>query len=441
VVSFLDELGELDNTVVIVMSDNGASAEGGPHGSFNELYFFNGIREDLDENLRRIDDLGGPDAYNHYPWGWAWAGNSPFKRWKRETHEGGVADPLVIHWPARLGRPGATRGQYVHAVDLVPTLLEEIGIAPPAEIAGVAQTPFDGVSFAHTLRDGDEPSRHRTQYYEMFGSRALYHDGWKAVVFHPLPLAAYDGSDPFRSFDEDEWELYHLADDFSESADVAVKYPDKLDELIALWWEEAERNQVLPLTNQPGRHADRRYRRERYEYLAGIGSLPETVAPNLRNRAWQITAKIDNRGGDAAGVIVSQGSAAGGYALYVDGGRLHYVHNLVGTTHTTVSAAEDLPAAEVEVRCAFRPDGTHRGDITLQYGAREVAAGHVPATTPITFGVAGFSVGQQRGSSVSPAYRSPFRFTAGALRAVVVEAEGSPWRDPVAEVDAQVAMQ
>src|SRR6185295_14840017 len=151
-VAFLESLGELDNTLLFVMSDNGASAEGGPKGSFNEMFFFNFMPESLEENLRRIDDLGTPRANNHYPWGWAWAGNTPLKRFKRDTHEGGVCDPLIVHWPARLGRPGETRQQYVHAIDVAPTLLELIGIAAPREIAGVPQTPFDGTSFARTLR-------------------------------------------------------------------------------------------------------------------------------------------------------------------------------------------------------------------------------------------------------------------------------------------------
>lgn len=168
---FVDELGELDDTVVLVMSDNGASAEGGPRGSFNELFFFNFEPESLEENLARIDQLGGPEAYNHYPWGWAWAGNTPLKRWKRETHEGGVCDPLIAHWPRKLGRPGETRRQYVHAIDVMPTLLELIGIDPPPEINGFRQRPVEGVSFTHTLWDGDVPSRHTTQYYEMLGSR------------------------------------------------------------------------------------------------------------------------------------------------------------------------------------------------------------------------------------------------------------------------------
>ena len=186
VLDFIAELGELDNTIVLVMSDNGASAEGGAKGSFNEQYFFNFVPESLEENLQRIDDLGTPRANNHYPWGWAWAGNTPLKRFKRDTHEGGVADPLIVHWPAGLGTDGDTRHQYVHAIDVMPTLLDLIGIEPPAVIAGVEQTPDRRRELrAVAVGDATRRSAHVTQYYEMLGSRALYHDGWKAVVFHP----------------------------------------------------------------------------------------------------------------------------------------------------------------------------------------------------------------------------------------------------------------
>ena len=441
VISFLEEIGELDNTVVVVMSDNGASAEGGPRGSFNEMYFFNGVPESLDENLQRIDDLGTPKAHNHYPWGWGWAGNTPLKRWKRETHEGGVADPLIVHWPTRFERPGVTRDQYVHAIDLMPTLLDVVGIDAPPEVGGVTQRPLHGVSFAYTFDDDAAASRHVTQYYEMLGSRAMYHDGWKAVVFHPMPIAAYDGSDPHRPFDEDEWELYRVADDFSETADLAAKEPQKLEELIELWWQEAERNHVLPLTNQPGRHGDRRYRRERYEFAAGVGVIPEAVAPNLRNRGWRIIAEIDPGAHAVEGVIACHGSAAAGYALYVQDGRLHYVNNFVGTTLTTVSATVGVPPGTTRLRCEFVPTGPFAGDVKLFYGDEQVAEGHVPRTTPITYGMAGFSVGYQRGSAVTPAYEPPFTFTEHALRRVIVEPEGAPWRNPSAEERAAVAMQ
>ncbi len=441
VLDAVDAIGELDNTIVVVMSDNGASAEGGPRGSFNELFFFNGVPEVLDENLRRIDDLGGPHAHNHYPWGWAWAGNAPFKKWKRETHEGGVADPLIVHWPAGAGRLGQTRHQYVHAIDLAPTLLELIGIEPPDEIAGVVQHPFDGVSFAHTLADADAASTRTTQYYEMLGSRGIYHDGWKAVVFHPLPMAAYDGSDPFRPFDEDVWELYHVAEDASETMDMASTHQDKLAELIELWWAEAERNQVLPLNNLPGRHGDRRHRRERYEYQPGIGSLPEAVAPNLRNRAWTITAELNNPDGSGSGVIACQGSAAGGYALYIKDRRLHFVYNFVGLTVTTVSADADLPLGPVTVGCTFTPTARFAGDIELAYDGAPLGHGHLDRTIPVTYGVAGFSVGHQRGAAITPAYRPPFAFREGVLRRVVVETAGRAWRDPSAEQRAGLAIQ
>lgn len=437
VVNFIEQLGELENTIVVVMSDNGASAEGGPKGSFNELYFFNFEPEDLAENLARIDDLGGPRAYNHYPWGWAWAGNTPLKRWKRETHEGGVCDPLIVHWPARLGRPGETRHQYVHAVDLLPTLLDVIGIEPPEEIAGARQSPIEGVSFAETLTDGAVRSRHITQYYEMLGSRALYHDGWKAVVFRPLALVRYTPEDdPDRSFEDDDWELYHVAEDFSEIRDLAAERPEKLAELVELWWSEAERYQALPVTNKVTVGADRRYRRNRYEFLPGIGAIPQIVAPNLSDREWVIRAELlvpaesDGAEAGASGTIVAHGSHAGGYIAYVDGGRLHFHYNHLGSTLTTIAAEVALPPGPVEARVAFTPTGAFAGDVELYYGDVPVGAGHVPRTALVTLGMQGFTVGYQRGSAISPRYEGRRPFTAGALVKVVVEAGPRRGRAP-----------
>ena len=441
VLEFIDELGETDNTIVIIMSDNGASAEGGPRGSFNENYFFNGEPESLEENLKRIDDLGTPRAHNHYAWGWAWAGNTPLKRWKRETHEGGVADPLIVHWPRGITRTGETRHQYVHAIDLLPTLLDVIGIDPPESIAGVAQQPFDGVSFAHTFADGAAASRHTTQYYEMMGCRAIYHEGWKAVCFHPLMMMPYDGSDPRRPFDEDEWELYHVAEDFAEATDLAQKEPDRLADLIELWWQEAERNLALPLTNMPGRHGDYRYRRDHYEYYAGISSLPDTVAPNLRNRSWQVTAEIDNTGGEVQGVIANHGSAAGGYALYVKDDRLCFAYNFLGATITTVRSEVDLPRSRTTVRCAFRSTQPFQGELELFYGELPVGSGAIPRTVPVSFGISGFEVGYQRGPSTTPDYEAPFPFTAGTLGKVVFDVEGRTPQDGAAQARVGMAIQ
>ncbi|MEY2457337.1 MAG: hypothetical protein QOK06_2431 [Acidimicrobiaceae bacterium] len=443
VVDFIDSLGELDNTIVLIMSDNGSSAEGGPQGSFNEMYFFNFMPESLEENLRRIDDLGTPRAYNHYPWGWAWAGNTPLKRWKRETHEGGVTDPLIVSWPARLGSPGETRHQYVHAIDVLPTLLEVIGIVGPTEINGVAQSPVEGVSFAPTLADADAPSAHITQYYEMFGSRALYHDGWKAVAFHPLPSVNYgDGRDPFASFDLDQWELYHVAEDLSETIDLATERPEKLREMVARWWEDAERFNVLPLNNQPGRHGDRRYRHDRYVYHPGIGSLPETVAPNLRNRGFHIVAELEvPADGGVQGVIVCHGGPAGGYAFYAKDNRIHFVHNLLGAELTTVSATVSLPPGPVNARAVFTPTGRFKGDIALYYDDVPVGEGNLARTTPISYGVEGFTVGYQRGAAVTPAYDAPFAIDHSVLHRVVIDGIGPPHRDQVAEERVAMAQQ
>ena len=441
VLDAVEAMGELDNTIVLVMSDNGASAEGGPRGSFNENYFFNLEPESLEENLRRIDELGGPHAHNHYPWGWAWAGNTPLKRWKRETHEGGVTDPLIVWWPRGLGRPGEVRHQYVHAIDVMPTLLDLIGIEPPAEIAGVEQGPLDGASFRSTLADPAAPAPRTTQYYEMLGCRAIYHEGWKAVTFHPMLGFAYDGSNPRLPFDEDPWELYHVAEDFSETTDLAASEPDRLRELVALWWSEAERNQVLPLTNQPGRHADRRYRRDRYEYQAGIGVLPAAVAPNLRNRGFRIVADLEIPDGGAEGVIVTHGGGAGGYALYLQGGRLHWTYNRLGAAITTISSDEELPSGRVEVELTFTPTGWFQGDVVLAREAQPIGKGHVPATTPVTYGLVGFTVGYQRGTPVAPTYEPPFALPKDVLRRLVVEPDGQEYRDPPTEERAALAMQ
>jgi arylsulfatase A-like enzyme len=441
VIDHLDHLGELDNTIVVVMSDNGASAEGGPQGSFNEMFFFNLEPERLEENLARIDELGGPTLHNHYPWGWAWAGNTPLRRWKRETHEGGVTDPLIVHWPAGLRERGATRHQYVHAIDLLPTLLDVIGIAAPDAIDGVEQTPIEGTSFAHTLTDGDAPSRHITQYYEMLGSRAIYHDGWKAVVFHPPMFLAYDGSDASLPFDDDQWELFHVATDFSESVDLAEKEPDRLRELVELWWSEAERHNVLPLNNRPGVGADRRHHRDVYVFHHGAAGLPEVVAPNLRNRPWRITADLVVPDTGPAGVIVSHGGTGGGYLLYLLDGRLHYTYNMLGFQVTTIASDVPVPSGPVSVRAEFTPTANHAGDLELFHGAEPVGRGHIERTMPITYGMTTFDVGRQRGAPVVPHLGGRFELTPGVLQEVRVEAFGPAASFPIAEERAGLAIQ
>jgi arylsulfatase len=422
IADFLDAEGELDNTIFIVMSDNGASAEGGARGSFNEQYFFNFVPESTEENLARIDDLGSPRAFNHYPWGWAWAGNTPLKRFKRDTHEGGVADPLIVHWPARLGRPGETRHQYVHAIDLMPTLLDVIGIEAPVTIKGVEQSPIEGTSFAASLTDGAAPEHHLTQYYEMLGSRALYHDGWKSVVYHPGIFTVYDGTDVTKPFDDDVWELYNVAVDFSEVHDLAASEPEKLEEMKQLWWSEAEKYQVLPLNNQPVAGHDNRYRRQRYVFHTGIGSMSEDVAPGTKNRPHTIQAELHvPADGPVDGVIVAHGSVQGGYCLYIKDRRLHYAYNFVGTTITTVSASVELPAGQSVAMMHSTPNGMGGADIDLRYGDVPVGDGTVPRSTPVTYGMAPFAVGYLPQAPITPALSGRSEIPDGVVTRVVFD--------------------
>ncbi|MEY2472392.1 MAG: hypothetical protein QOK28_1721 [Actinomycetota bacterium] len=416
IVDFVESTGELDNTIFIVMSDNGASAEGGARGSFNESYFFNFVPESMDENLARIDLLGGPNAFNHYPWGWAWAGNTPLKRFKRDTHEGGVADPLIVHWPARLGRTGETRHQYVHAIDVMPTLLEWLDIAAPATINGIDQSPIEGTSFA-----GSES--HVTQYYEMLGSRALYHDGWKAVVYHPGVFTVYDGTDVTKPFDEDVWELYHVAVDFAEVHDCAASEPEKLEEMKALWWTEAEKYQVLPLNNQPVVGHDRRFRRHQYVFYPGIGPMSEDVAPNLKGRAHTIQVELDVPASpdDVDGIVVAHGSLSGGYALYLKDRRLHYAYNFVGTETTTVSASVELPPGKSVAVMTSAPNGFGGADVALRYGDVPVGEGTVPRTTPVTYGMSPFCVGYQGQAPITPALTGRAPVSPDVVTRVVID--------------------
>ena len=252
---FLTTLGALENTLIMVISDNGASAEGGPGGTTNEAQFFNNAQEPLEESLALIDEIGGPKHFNHYPWGWTNAGNTPFRRWKRETYRGGACDPFIVSWPKRIKSKGEVRSQYAHIIDMVPTVLDLLGIEPPAAIRGVTQSPLHGVSFAHALDDPEAETRHHTQYFEMLGHRAIYHDGWRAVCPWPGPSFAEAGTgfgnpisaEKLTELDATGWELYHVADDFAETKDLAAENRDKLIAMIATWYVEAGKYDVMPV--------------------------------------------------------------------------------------------------------------------------------------------------------------------------------------------------
>jgi len=440
VLDFLAETGDLDNTLVMVLSDNGASSEGGPTGSVNDARPWNLASRDVEEAITRIDDLGGPYLHNNYPWGWTVAGNTPFRRWKREVHEGGVADPLIVSWPAGITSPGEVRHQYVHAIDLLPTVLDAVGIDAPAEIGGVTQSSIDGVSFAATFTDAEAPAGRETQYYEMLGCRAIYHRGWKAVVYKAL----VDASVPFG---DDPWELYDLRADPTECHDLAAERPDVLRDLVERWWIEAARNDVLPLDNAPfdrifGEDRPGHAPRPRYTYYPYGGPVTEEAAVNVRNRSHTITAEVSVPDGGAEGILLVQGSVLGGYALFVRDHRLHYVHNFVGLEVHRVSSSVDVPEGDHALAFRFTKTGEHAGTGTLLIDGEPVGATAIPRFTPTRFSITGEGLccGFDAGMPVVDEYRPPFRFT-GILHRVVVDVSGEPYVDPRAEAELSVRAQ
>ncbi len=451
VLDFLERTGDLENTIVVAISDNGASAEGGEHGSLNEAMFFNRVPETVEENLARIDDLGGPHAFNHYPFGWTWAGNTPFQRWKREVHEGGVADPCIVSWPRGIAARGEVRGQYLHAVDVTPTVLELIGVTPPAAIKGVTQSPIHGVSFAHTLDDADTASKHDTQYYEMLGNRAIYHRGWKAATYHGTEGMIYDGvTDPNKHFDEDRWELYHVAEDFSEAHDLAGEYPDKLKELQAVWWAEAGRYGVLPLDARSiGRAAGRPRMaagRRRFEYRPGGGTIEGQAAANVKNRSHTITAEVEIPTEGAEGVLLADGGRFGGYSLYVKDGKLAYAYNFLGRARWHVVSTTPVPAGKSVLQLGFekagdRPFGAG-GTARLYINGKLAGEGKIPFTVPFLFALGqGLQCGRDKGNPVTEEYASPFEFT-GTIKRVIVDLNGpEPPRDLLQEAEIEMARQ
>ncbi|MCP3058399.1 arylsulfatase [Myxococcus sp. K38C18041901] len=460
---FLEEAGELDNTLIMVISDNGASAEGGPHGSVNELKFFNNTPESLEQNLEAIDELGGPKYFNHYSWGWAWAGDTPFRRWKREVYRGGTTDPFLVHWPKGIRARGEIRSQYCHAIDMVPTVLDCLGLTPPAALRGVTQSPIEGVSFRHTFDDARAESQHHTQYFEMFSNRAIYHDGWRAVCPFPGPSFVEAGEgfgesklteERLRQLDAEGWELYHVDEDCSETQDLASEERGKLIEMIALWYVEAGRYQVMPLAS-PDRAVFSEERpqitrdRKRYVYRPHTSPAPENVAVHVLNRPHSITARVDVED-DAEGVLLSHGGLTGGYTFFIQDRRLHYVYNFVGEREFHIESGVEIPVGPSELRFEFEPTGAP--DLARGQGApgrgrlfidgELVAQSDILATMPLVISLGeGLTCGRDDNSAVSTMYHPPYAFRGGTLREVVVDVSGEHLRDEQAERKAAMARQ
>ena len=442
---YLDELGERENTMVIVVSDNGASGEGGPNGSVNEMKFANGIPDEMADNLKMLDQLGSPATYNHYPNGWAMAFNTPFKMWKRYEFNGGTCDPCIMSWPAGMPARGELREQYHHAVDITPTILDVLGVQPPERIKGHVQSRFDGVSMRYAFADADAPTTRHTQFYSMLGSRAVWHDGWKAITTHPT-LSGWS------HFNDDEWELYHTDVDRGELHNLAAEHPEKVRELENLWFAEAGANQAFPLDDRSAFEIFITPRpvlsppRNRYVYYPNTSEVPESQAVNTRNRSFVIGALVDLPAAGAEGVLFAQGSRFGGHALYVADNRLHYVNNFVGLVEQKIDAGEDLPVGEnLVLSASFEKDGedpphVSTGLLSLYYGEKKVGEGRIK-TQPAKFSIAGegLSIGRDSGEAVTDyAGTAPWTFTGGTINRVAVDVSGEPYVDLEREAQAML---
>jgi arylsulfatase A-like enzyme len=460
--SFLKSIGEFDNTLIMFISDNGASAEGGPHGSINENKFFNNVPDSVEENLKMLDQLGGPNTFNHYAWGWAHAGNTPFRRWKRETYRGGASDPFIVHWSKGIKGKGQVCNQYAHIIDMVPTVLDALDIGAPDAVKGITQSPIQGVSFAQVFSDAKAPTKHLTQYFEMFGHRSIYHDGWRAVCPWPgtsfteagVGFGAPIDHDKLTELDAKGWELYKVSDDFAETHNVAVENRAKLIEMIGTWYVEAGKYNVLPIDSRgTARIADERPQlaeaRTRYTFYPDTQMVPVNAGPIVLNRPYSITADVNIPKEGAEGALVSAGDVEGGFSFYIQNGKLHYVYNYVSSHYSHIESDTQVPSGRHKLRLKFEPTG--KPDVANGKGApgrahlyvddKEVGQGDIALTMPLMIGISGGIVcGADTGSPVWDKYEPPFTFT-GELDSVTVDLGGEHTRDHEAEMRIAMARQ
>jgi arylsulfatase len=432
----LEESGELDNTLIVLVSDNGASGEGGPNGSVNENKIFNGLPDTIEEALPYLDELGGPRTYNHYPTGWAMAFNTPFKLWKRYSNwEGGTADPMIVSWPDKIAKTGVRR-QYVHAIDIVTTIYEVLGVEPPDVVKGYTQYPLEGVSFAETFHDPEAKTAKQTQFYSMLSTRAIWHAGWKAAAIAP---AVPSGCWP--DFANQRWELFDTETDPSECHDLAAEHPDKLQELIGLWWHEAGQYGALPLETRNAVEilgAERPQLskpRDRYTYYPGGSEIPESVAPNIRNRSYTVAVEVTITTEEASGVLFAQGSRFGGHALYIKDRKLKYVYNYVGLEEQVIESTEPVPTGHVVLSVTFDKEGETmptEGTLTLHVRDEAVGEGRIK-TQPGKFSLAGegLNVGKEGAEPVTDDYpgQAPWAFVGGTIHKAIIDVSGEPFVD------------
>ena len=403
----LRRLGRLDNTILMVLADNGASQEGGPYGVMHEMKFFNGILETPEQAVARIDDIGGPNSHTNYPWGWAQAGNTPFRWYKQNTHEGGVHVPLVVHWPSGIAEDqrGSLRDQFVHVSDIAPTLYDLAGVEAPAVFHGVEQIPVSGRSFSEIIDDASAPAANTLQYFENGGSRALVAGEWKAVCRHV----------PGADFDTEAWELYGLSADPSECVDLAADQPERLERLKDLWWEEAERHGVLPLDDRTFELFGARFRDRsphpadrRYVYRPPMSPIPAQAAAQIGGRNFDLTARLERDESDD-GVLFATGTANAGISVFVLNGHLHVDYNAF-FDHTIAVSTIPVPTGSSTVSVAFRRGEGSTGRIDLRVDDRAAGSVEIPFIMRVISSV-GASVGRDAGSAVSTLYSGPFAFT------------------------------
>ena len=429
VLDAIEELGILDNTLVIyIQGDNGASAEGTPQGLLNEMAIMNNIPEDFSQVLARMDELGSVTTYNHYPVGWAHAMDTPFQ-WAKQiaSHFGGTRNGLVISWPARIKDQSGIRTQFHHVIDIAPTILEAVGLESPAMLNGVPQKPIEGVSMVYSFDDAKATSTHRTQYFEMLANRAIYNDGWVAATTPPVAPWVVVGRKP--DVDDYKWELYNIAEDFSQAVDLADKEPKKLRELQDLFWIEAAKYDVLPLDNSAVERFDVRIRpsltrgRSVFTYYAGQTRIPEGTAPDLKNKSFKIGADVDIPAGGANGVIATQGGRFNGWGLYLLDGKPVFHYNLAGVQRFTIAGKEKLAPGKHVILADFKYDGGgigKGGTVTLNVDDKLVAEGRVDRTYPFRVALdETLDIGEDTGTPVSEDYHVPFKFT-GTLNRVLI---------------------
>nr|BFE59412.1 arylsulfatase [Dactylosporangium thailandense] len=410
-VEYLRGIGELDNTLLVVLSDNGASGEGGADGSANEYRYFLGLADRFEDALEQIDELGGPATHNHYPSGWAQAGNTPLKLYKKHTFGGGVRAPLIVHWPGRIAAPGTVRTQFHHVIDILPTVLQAAGVRAPTSHRGVPQLPVHGTSMLYTLDEPGTAGQRRQQYFETAGHRGIYRDGWKAVTTHR----------PGTPFDTDRFELYRLDEDFAELHDLAAEHPAIVADLVAAWWDDARAYGVLPLDDRMQSRVavkDPAWARTRYRLLPGARLANGPAGPDFAGRHFTVTARLERHRPGDDGVLLAYGRRAAGFSFFVADGRLSLDLNLAGR-HTVVTAPEPLALGPAAV--ALTLAGDHSGaEAAFTVDGVEVHRAPVPAVLPAGLGCLSLQCGHNSPSPVSPHYEPPFTF-AGTLHEVFID--------------------